>query len=105
MKGKSLSFATVLKNRSQSSLIKASTTHKLADLLLQFESHPHNDYTLYLSTGTSRKTQQDDYPSTADNSRNNIFDSWIQMQSTHSNKENYNKQSRKEQKEHFFGVP
>lgn len=100
MKTKSISFAEVLRKNAKSPRVEATRgPPTLEEMVRRFEVDPDEDYTLYLGRfNASQKSKPSSFQMTfsrntgADN-QDEMFDSWIQKQSTIGpNKENIRNQ-------------
>lgn len=93
MKGKSISFADVLKRKEKENPFEGSRTNRtrstLMDLLGQWEQNRSEDYTLYLGQSSFSKMRTSQHLLVSKNqSRGGMFDSWIEKQAFQ-NKENH----------------
>lgn len=92
MKNRNISFAQVLQGKSRSPQLKTETqpSASLQELFQDFQNYPNEDYTLYLGSFKSNKSKHSTVMfASKGNEDEEMFDSWIQRQSTvNANKEN-----------------
>jgi hypothetical protein len=100
MKARNISFAQVLQGKSRSPQLKTESqaSSSLFELFDQFQQYPDEDYTLYLGGLKHTKTRHSTLMfASKGNEEEEMFDSWIQRQSTvNANKENIVSQPRRQ---------